>query len=142
VVGDHPILLGLDKCNEFRDKVPPLERMLGSSGMFNTGTNLVTHLLKQNCEIPERREQYGPHQSKESYGMRWQVPVSENRRNENRRDEIIEFVYALCLVLFSHGVCRRIYTNMYVIPYSFQVGKTYTRKISIRTCHNEGCRNQ
>jgi hypothetical protein len=47
--------------------------MLGSAGMFNTGTNLVTHLLKQNCEIPERVEKYGPHQSKESYGMRWQV---------------------------------------------------------------------
>jgi hypothetical protein len=30
--------------------------------------------LKQNCEIPERRQKMGPHQSKESYGMRWQVP--------------------------------------------------------------------
>ena len=75
VVGDHPRILGLENCIEFQNKVPPLERMLGSSGMFNTGTNLVTHLLKQNCEIPERRQHYGPKQSKESYGMRWQVPV-------------------------------------------------------------------
>lgn len=74
VVGPHPYILGLDKCKAFREKVPPIERMLGSSGMFNTGTNLITHLLKQNCEIPERREKFGPHQSKESYGMRWQVP--------------------------------------------------------------------
>mmetsp|Transcript_59017 Transcript_59017/g.144395 ORF Transcript_59017/g.144395 Transcript_59017/m.144395 type:complete len:453 (-) Transcript_59017:608-1966(-) len=74
VVGPHPYILGLDRCEGFRRNVPPIERMLGSSGMFNTGTNLITHLLKQNCEIPERREQYGPHQSKESYGMRWQVP--------------------------------------------------------------------
>jgi len=74
VVGSSPTILGLDSCSKFRENVPPLERMLGASGMFNTGTNLITHLLKQNCEIPERREKYGPHQSKESYGMRWQVP--------------------------------------------------------------------
>lgn len=77
VVGSHPYVLGLESsCTEYQKKVPPLERMIGSSGMFNTGTNLVTHLLKQNCEIPERREKMGPKQSKESYGMRWQVPVS------------------------------------------------------------------
>jgi hypothetical protein len=75
VVGPHPFLLGLEHCARFRDTVPPLERMLGAAGMFNTGTNLVTHLLKQNCEIPERRQKYGPKQPKESYGMRWQVPV-------------------------------------------------------------------
>lgn len=74
VIGPHPYLLGLERCEEFRNTVPALERMLGAAGMFNTGTNLVTHLLKQNCEIPERREHNGPHQSKESYGMRWQVP--------------------------------------------------------------------
>lgn len=76
VVGDHPYILGLDKCAEYREKVPAVERMLGSSGMFNTGTNLVTHLLKQNCQIPERVEKYGPKATKEEWGMRWQVPVS------------------------------------------------------------------
>ena len=74
VFGPKPVILGLESCSTFRDTVPALDRMLGASGMFNTGTNLVTHLLKQNCEIPERREQSGEHQSKESYGMRWQVP--------------------------------------------------------------------
>lgn len=74
VIGPHPYIVGLEHCEAYREQVPPLERMLGSAGMFNSGTNLITHLLKQNCEIPERREQMGPHQSKESYGMRWQVP--------------------------------------------------------------------
>jgi hypothetical protein len=83
VVGDHPHILNLQSCPKFRENVPPLERMLGASGMFNTGTNLVTHLLKQNCEIPERREKYGPGQSKESYGMRWQVPVSDSENDGN-----------------------------------------------------------
>ena len=77
VVGTHPYLLNLESCAKYREIVPPLERMLGSAGPFNTGTNLVTHLLKQNCEIPERREKCGPHESKECYGMRWQVPWGE-----------------------------------------------------------------
>ena len=34
VVGEHPYIYGLDKCEEFREKVPAVERMLGSSGVF------------------------------------------------------------------------------------------------------------
>lgn len=74
IVGPHPVIGGLDTCQAFRDSVPAVERMLGAAGMFNTGTNLVTHLLKRNCVIPERLAKYGPEASKESYGMRWQVP--------------------------------------------------------------------
>jgi hypothetical protein len=37
VVGEHPYIVGLEKCKEFRDTVPAVERMLGSAGMFNTG---------------------------------------------------------------------------------------------------------
>ena len=73
LVGAHPVVGGLDTCDAFKQNVPAVERMLGSSGMFNTGTNLVTHLLKNNCRIPERVEKYGPDASREAYGMRWQV---------------------------------------------------------------------
>jgi hypothetical protein len=86
VIGPHPYLLGLEQCSKYRDKVPAVERMLGAAGMFNTGTNLVTHLLKQNCEIPERRALSGPHQSKESYGMRWQVPWGKHTPAKFRLD--------------------------------------------------------
>jgi hypothetical protein len=37
VVGEHPYIVGLEKCKEFRDTVPAVERMLGSAGMFNSG---------------------------------------------------------------------------------------------------------
>jgi hypothetical protein len=98
VVGTHPYLLNLESCQRYRDKVPPIERMLGSAGMFNTGTNLVTHLLKQNCEIPERREKYGQKQSKESYGMRWQVPWGK-------------LAYMIVVVLFIYLICSDHYAN-------------------------------
>ena len=38
----EPVVLGLDRCEAFRESVPPLRRMLGSAGMFNSGTNLVS----------------------------------------------------------------------------------------------------
>eukprot|EP00804_Cyclotella_cryptica_P006973 CCRYP_007099-RB/>CCRYP_007099-RB protein AED:0.31 eAED:0.31 QI:230/1/1/1/1/1/2/791/345 len=74
IIGKRPVILGLDRCEIYRSKVPPLRRMLGASGMFNSGTNLVTRLLKENCVIPERFDYYGPGSSKEKYGIRWQVP--------------------------------------------------------------------
>jgi len=122
VVGSSPTILGLDSCSKFRDNVPPLERMLGASGMFNTGTNLITHLLKQNCEIPERREKSGPHQSKESYGMRWQVPWGKHTpvkfRNEHSTEKAsaINKDYILPVVTIRHpyswfgSMCKNAYT--------------------------------
>ena len=35
VIGEHPYIFGLDKCAEYREKVPAVERMLGSSGKYN-----------------------------------------------------------------------------------------------------------
>ena len=74
IIGDKPMFLGLDTCETFRQNVPPLSRMLGSAGMFNSGTNLVTRLMKENCVIPERFAKWGPDGSKEDYGIRWQCP--------------------------------------------------------------------
>ena len=42
LIGDSPVILGLDRCEEFQQQVPPLRRMLCSAGMFNSGTNLVS----------------------------------------------------------------------------------------------------
>ena len=72
--GTQPVIYNLESCPTFRQTVPPEQRMLGPAGLFSTGTNLLTHLLKQNCEIPQRRARYGPDATKEELGMRWQVP--------------------------------------------------------------------
>jgi len=45
-------------CTKFQNKVPEERRMLGAAGMFSTGTNLVTHLLKQNCYFQARLKLY------------------------------------------------------------------------------------
>lgn len=72
--GESPVLVGLSSCASFRSKIPEARRMIGAAGMFSTGTNLVTQLLKQNCQIPARVALYGPNATKEQHGMRWQVP--------------------------------------------------------------------
>jgi hypothetical protein len=68
----EPVIGGLSACADFRAKVPADRRMLGAAGMFSTGTNLITVLLKQNCVIPERAALYGADATKEKLGMRWQ----------------------------------------------------------------------
>jgi hypothetical protein len=73
LVGDAPIVHGLETCEAFRQSIPAVERNLGAAGMFNTGTNLVTQLLKENCKIPERVAKYGIKASREAHGIRWQV---------------------------------------------------------------------
>jgi hypothetical protein len=42
LIGNKPVILGLKSCEVFRKTIPPIRRMLGASGMFNSGTNLVS----------------------------------------------------------------------------------------------------
>lgn len=72
--GSKPIIHNLDSCSAYQALVPAQKRVLGAAGMFNTGTNLVTQLLKQNCYIPQRAVLYGTDATKEQLGIRWQVP--------------------------------------------------------------------
>ena len=89
-IGDAPTIYGLDTCARFRSTIPAVERNLGCSGMFNSGTNLVTQLLKQNCQIPERVERYGIHATREAHGIRWQVPWGKHTHAKYREEHSTE----------------------------------------------------
>lgn len=68
LVGEHAIIYNAKTaCPAFRAAVPAVQRMLGAAGMFSTGTNLVTTLLKNNCQIPERVTLYGPNSTREQH---------------------------------------------------------------------------
>jgi hypothetical protein len=45
LIGNKPVILGLNSCEVFRNTIPPIRRMLGASGMFNSGTNLVSKVF-------------------------------------------------------------------------------------------------
>lgn len=52
--GSEPVIIGLDKCDEFKSKYGSKEAFMGPAGMFNTGTNLLERLMVNNCYIPGR----------------------------------------------------------------------------------------
>jgi len=68
--GSEPIILGLDRCERFRETVVTGDGFIAPAGMFNTGTNLLQELLVKNCYLPERIQKHGEGNT----GMRWQVP--------------------------------------------------------------------
>ena len=46
-----PIILGLEGCASFRERVPPEERFLGVAGNFNSGTTAFGIALQKNCRM-------------------------------------------------------------------------------------------
>eukprot|EP00529_Nitzschia_sp_RCC80_P020478 CAMPEP_0113467018 /NCGR_PEP_ID=MMETSP0014_2-20120614/14589_1 /TAXON_ID=2857 /ORGANISM="Nitzschia sp." /LENGTH=382 /DNA_ID=CAMNT_0000359295 /DNA_START=427 /DNA_END=1575 /DNA_ORIENTATION=+ /assembly_acc=CAM_ASM_000159 len=64
---DGPVIIGLERCEEYRRKTPVHDAYIGTAGMFNTGTNPFAMYLEKNCEMP--------HNTKDrTRGMHWQVP--------------------------------------------------------------------
>ena len=47
--GTKPYILGLDRCQAYRDAVDPEFRLIGPAGLFNSATNLLSQLLRSNC---------------------------------------------------------------------------------------------
>ncbi|KAL3822696.1 hypothetical protein ACHAXA_009578 [Cyclostephanos tholiformis] len=47
--GSHPYIVGLERCEEYREAVKPENRLMGPAGLFNSATNLLQSLLSLNC---------------------------------------------------------------------------------------------
>lgn len=70
-LGGEPRIVGLETCQRYRDTVPLKLRQVAPAGMFNTGTNLLQQLLRENCEVSGRKQEtlvgwqvnWGKHQS-------------------------------------------------------------------------------
>ena len=88
--GENPIIYGLDTCEKYRQTVKPEDRMIGPAGIFNTGTNLLFQLMKDNCDIKEAKHST-THKEQKQNGMRWQAPW-------NVRVSIVSSCEFVCLV--------------------------------------------
>ena len=82
--GTHPLIYGLERCDDFVNNVDKPLSFLGIAGTFNSGTNLLASLLIQNCQITERMEKYGERQK----GMRWQVPWGKHTPVQYREEHV------------------------------------------------------
>jgi len=54
-----PRILGLESCQKYRDTTKPRDRNIAPAGLFNSGTNLLSHLLLENCDFDDLQPQYG-----------------------------------------------------------------------------------
>jgi len=48
-----PVILGLERCASFRERVPWKDRYLGVAGNFNSGTTAFGTTLQKNCRLVE-----------------------------------------------------------------------------------------
>lgn len=71
--GSNIVIVGKDTCQRFRDTIPKKNRIIAVAGMFNTGTNLMSQYLKDNCIIPG---------TKRNAGVTWQVPWGKHMMPE------------------------------------------------------------
>ena len=123
--GEHPVFRYSQKqtCELYQFQVPPERRMLGSAGMFSTGTNLLTTLLKKNCKIPERVALYGVNASRELHGIRWQVPWGKHTQPQYRnqhaathakaisKDDILPVITIRHPISWMQSMCKNPYTT-------------------------------
>jgi len=68
--GDRPLIYGLERCKVFQERIHPQDRLVGAAGTFNSGTNLLMRLLKQNCVVSKREKPF----YHEDSGVLWSVP--------------------------------------------------------------------
>jgi hypothetical protein len=70
----EPVVVGMDTCAAYRDKVQPSERVAAVAGMFNTGTNAMAFHLRKNINIKNT----------------WQVPWGKHRMEYVRLNHTAE----------------------------------------------------
>ena len=82
--GTGPQILGLDQCQKFqlanRHWVDQI--VIGPSGLFNSGTNLLSLLVKQNCYFDQRPSELYD-------GRAFQVPWGKHIPAYHRKDNVI-----------------------------------------------------
>jgi hypothetical protein len=71
--GDGPRIHGLETCAAYRKATPIDERTMASTGLFNSGTNLLAFLMEDNCEISPGLQKYGGCRLPQR-GISWQPP--------------------------------------------------------------------
>jgi len=141
--GNHSYLHGLDRCQEFRRKVAPEDRLMGPAGIFNSATNLLNKLLKLNCVNKARKKKRIP---KGPTGMLIQAPWGKHNpvqwRGHHkavamwegvRQEEFLPIVMIKDPITWMSSMCRHPYEARWrheqshcpnLVPNQFDRGRT------------------
>lgn len=54
--GSEPVIMGLETCKDYQNdpNISPANRSLAIAGLMNTGTHMLSHVLKESCRMPDR----------------------------------------------------------------------------------------
>lgn len=75
----EPIIIGMDTCEDYRNKVPLRQRYTAVAGLFNTGTNAMEYNLQHNVNAPSAWQvPWGKHRM-EFVRLNHTAPGAENR---------------------------------------------------------------
>mmetsp|Transcript_24945 Transcript_24945/g.59278 ORF Transcript_24945/g.59278 Transcript_24945/m.59278 type:complete len:418 (+) Transcript_24945:129-1382(+) len=93
-----PVIVGLERCEEFQQQASLDDASMGTAGMFNTGTNPFAMYLQENCIMPHNKHD-------KAGGTRWQVPwgkhmlASRKWNNTAKRDERVNKTNVMPIIL-------------------------------------------
>ena len=112
--GDQPKVVGLEMCQAYRNAVPLDQRLMGLSGLFHTGTNLITELLTESCSLPRKGDSalwsvpWGKHNPIEAYHDNYVIekPVYQQIHKAN----VLPIVLVRNPVDWMTSMCRQPYS--------------------------------
>jgi hypothetical protein len=117
--GKDPVVLGLEKCKEFRRRVPLEARYIGVAGMFNSGTTAFGLSLQANCRFPNHKFNRTNDVVTDVNGILNQVPWAKHKPARSKNDHTIhpnitkDNVLPVVLVrdpyYWMHSMCKQGY---------------------------------
>ena len=91
-----PAILGLERCAAFRETTSEFRRA-ATAGLFNTGTNLLTNLVRKNCVVDKACPEKMPQKQKmammargECIGYPFQVPWGKHNPLHFRGRHVVD----------------------------------------------------
>jgi hypothetical protein len=127
--GTKSYIVGLERCEDYREAVEPEHRLMGPAGLFNSATNLLYKLLTLNCENTERKRAaskrgYRMGKSGMMFTSPWgkHNPVSWRLHHEAKLMHGIEQTDFLPIVMIKDPItwmssmCRHQYESRWIHP--------------------------
>eukprot|EP00934_Nitzschia_sp_Nitz4_P001644 Nitzschia sp. Nitz4//scaffold36_size144017//54578//55865//NITZ4_003085-RA/size144017-processed-gene-0.41-mRNA-1//1//CDS//3329549453//1644//frame0 len=130
--GSSPHIIGLDQCQSFQSAFPSGPRYLGVSGMFNSGTNVLSAMLQENCDIGE---------SSEDGEVLWQVPWGKHgyawQRDTQTAEDYDEYnktrVLPVVIVRSPYDIFESLCRNAYTVNYPEDVDSVCPHVVDPKT---------
>lgn len=104
--GSDTVLVGLDRCEAYRSRVPPNERQVGVAGLFNTGTTALATYLQANVHQLAVDEK---HPYEVPWGKHRMLSLRHNFTDSERAANVLPIVVVRDPFSWMQSMCRAPY---------------------------------